>query len=312
LNPKFLLYGGLTILVPITIWGALRWGFPIALGIPLVAAMLWFGLTILLRLWGDVNAEQGNYTGALQRYSQAEALYCRQAQLYCNRGKIFYRTGELAKAATDFSRSLELNPRQGEAYLGRGAILMATGQNDAALSDYDRAIEAQPNLAEAHHSRGIIQLRLGNLRAAQDNFQRSIELKSDFFHPHYYLGLVQAALAELTTAQATIAQAIDLRPQYPPLYYVQGKLIVDQHSDLAGATPSFTVGQEWEKQTGVDRYANDEYGYFYRGWALHYAADHESAHQDWLTAQNLANHHHNQQLLPQIELLLKPHNPEAV
>jgi tetratricopeptide (TPR) repeat protein len=321
LRPKFLLYGGLTLLVLLTIWGVRYWGVQIALIIPIVSVMLWFGLIVLFCLLGDLDAARGNYAGALRCYSQAEGMYCRRAQLYCNRGKIFYRTGDSTKAANDFGRSLQLDPRQAEAYLGRGAILMATGQNTAALSDYDRAIDYQSDFAEAHHSRGIIQLRLGDLTAAQVNFQRAIELKPDFFHPHYYLGLVQIQLGNLAAAQKIIDQSITLRPQYPPLYYVQGKLAIlqqegqsaDTQAAIAAAQHSFTMGQDWETKEGVDRYKNDEYGHFYRGWAAHYQPNQDiDGSNDWLQAQNLATLHQNKLLLAQINILLEKYFPTTL
>lgn len=266
--------------------------------IALLLVLVWVAASLLMLVLGDLAAVDGKYPKAIRMYGWAENLRWRSARLYTNRGNLLYRLGDLEKAARDFSRSIQLRPYQLQAYWGRGAILMAQGQNNAALADYDAAIGHRDNSAEAHCSRGIVRQRGGDIAGAEQDFQQAIQLQPDFFYPHYYLaGLLSTS--DRPTALAHIERAIELRPQYPPLYYLQSKLRLENNEPQA-AKDSLQLAAEWEERSDVDRYLKDEYGYFYRALAMEHQQKPE-AKQDWQTACELADRYDNKSLLVQLQ-----------
>jgi tetratricopeptide (TPR) repeat protein len=258
--------------------------------------LAWLVASLLVMVLGDLAAVDGKYPRAVKMYGLAEKLRWRSARLYTNRGNLLYRLGDLDKAAQDFGRSIQLQAKQAQAYWGRGAILMSQGQNAAAVADYNLAIGHRQDSAEAHCSRGIVRQREADSAGAIADFQRAIELQPDFFYPHYYLGGLLAE-TDPPTALAHIQRAIELRPQYPPLYYLQAYLNAKLHPEQV--PDNLQLAADWEQDEEVDRYLKDEYGYFYRSWAMEY--QNAPAQKDWQTAYELAKRHHNKMLLATLD-----------
>jgi tetratricopeptide (TPR) repeat protein len=265
--------------------------------IALTIFLAWLAASLLMMVLGDLAAVDGQYPRAIRMYSWAENLRWRSSRLHTNRGNLLYRLGQLEKAAQDFGRSIQIRPQQAEAYWGRGAVWMAQGQNNAALADYDLAIGHQHNSAEAYCSRGIVRQRCGDVAGATADFQQAIQLQPDFFYPQYYLAGLLAA-TDRPTALAHIERAIELRPQYPPLYYLQSKLRLE-NNELQAAEDSLRLAAEWENHPEADRYHKDEYGYFYRAWAMEHQQK-PQAEQDWQTARELVDRYDNHLLLAQL------------
>jgi tetratricopeptide (TPR) repeat protein len=262
--------------------------------IAVLLILVWVAISLLLMVLGDLAAVDGQYPRAVCFYSWAEKFHWRSARLYTNRGNLRYRLGDLDKAAQDFGRSIQLQAKQAEAYWGRGGILMSQGQNAAALADYDLGLGHRQNSAEAYCSRGIVRQRRGDREGSIQDFERALELQPDFFYPHYYLGGLRAE-TDRPTALAHVERAIELRPQYPPLYYLQAYLHFADH-DAAAVKDSLQLAAGWENNGEGDRYLKDEYGYFYRAWAME-QQEQPAAQQDWQTARELAMRYDNQLLL---------------
>lgn len=268
--------------------------------------LVWVAASLLMMVLGDLAAVEGKYPRAVRMYSWAEKLCWRSARLYTNRGNLRYRLGDLDQAAQDFGRSIQLQPKQAEAYWGRGTILMSQGQNEAARADYDLGLSYRQNSAAAYCSRGMIHQRRGDRSGAMADFERAIELQPEFFYPHYYLGGLLAE-TDRPTALAHVQRAIELRPQYPPLYYLQAYLqfaihtvSAPQNGDAAAVKESLQLAQDWEGQAEGDRYLKDEYGYFYRAWAMEHL-EQPAAQQDREIAQELATRYDNQMLLASLQ-----------
>ncbi len=262
--------------------------------IAVLLILVWVAISLLLMVLGDLAAVDGKYPRAVCMYSWAEKIHWRSARLYTNRGNLCYRLGDLDQATKDFGRSIQLQAKQAEAYWGRGGILMSQGQNEAALADYELGLSHRQNSAEAYCSCGIVRQRRGDREGAIQDFERALELQPDFFYPHYYLGGLRAE-TDQPTALAHVQRAIELRPQYPPLYYLQAYLqFADQ--DAAVVKDSLQLAADWESAAEGDRYFKDEYGYFYRAWAMEQQEQPE-AQQDWQTTEELAKRYDNQMLL---------------
>jgi tetratricopeptide (TPR) repeat protein len=270
-----------------------------ALGFILFSILLgWVALSLLVLLLGDLAAVNGAYQRAIRFYNGADKLRWRSARLYHNRGNLLYRMGQLDQAAQDFDNSIRRYPRRLDAYLSRGAVQMAKGFNPEALADYDRAITQGLQSAEAYCSRGIVRQRCGDEASAIEDFQQAIQRKPELFYPHYYLAALLAAQGNATGALASVARAIQLRPQYPPLYYLQGKIQAENHQAQA-ATESFQAAQKWEERGEADRYLSDERGHFYRAWAMEHLG--KSCSNTWQLAKELATRHNNQPLLADLQ-----------
>lgn len=92
---------------------------------------------------GAINTIKGNYDKAIEYYGKA-ILACNSNKLYSyyyNRGTAYGQKGEILKAISDLSKSIELNPGFAEAYHNRALAYKNSGDQTKANIDYERAEE---------------------------------------------------------------------------------------------------------------------------------------------------------------------------
>lgn len=77
-------------------------------------------------------------------------------QIYSSRASSYYEKGELRKALSDLTASIQLNPKSAIAYLGRGHVYKDLGDNHKAINDYTMAIRLDPKNWLSYYSRAIV------------------------------------------------------------------------------------------------------------------------------------------------------------
>lgn len=75
---------------------------------------------------------------------------------YFEQGNYDYDIGNCAKAITDYTTSIKLNPNYAQAYNNRGYTYMRLREYSKALPDLDKAIALNPNYIQALMNRGDI------------------------------------------------------------------------------------------------------------------------------------------------------------
>ena len=99
-------------------------------------------------------------------------------KIWNNRGAMKYRRGDLAGAAADFSRAIELNPEYRDAYLNRAMAYYDTREYERSIADRRRGIELDPNNAtndQEFASLGETFQRLNRYRESIEEFDKSIQ-----------------------------------------------------------------------------------------------------------------------------------------
>ena len=133
------------------------------------------------------------YDEAIAELSAAAAADPQNAEAYYLRGSAYYGRYETAyntddpnadsedfyRAATDFTKAIELNHEYAEAYDFRGLTFHGLHQPDHALADYNEAIRLNLNLAQAYYGRGLVYEEQGEKDKAIADYQHFLELNDE-------------------------------------------------------------------------------------------------------------------------------------
>jgi tetratricopeptide (TPR) repeat protein len=87
------------------------------------------------------------------------------AWMYFNRGLAFKILGELAEAASDYTKAIELDPSFGAAYTNRGNVRVLRNDLHGALADFRKALTLDPNDDVARQNLKAIQAALRKVNA---------------------------------------------------------------------------------------------------------------------------------------------------
>ena len=119
---------------------------------------------------------QGDYNGAIAKYTEALQLNSNLADAYNNRGAAYDDMGNHNAAINDFNKAIELNPNFADAYHNRAIAYVLSGKFDLALKDASKAIELNPNDGIAYQLRGMIYRDMGDNARAQADFDKAKQL----------------------------------------------------------------------------------------------------------------------------------------
>jgi tetratricopeptide (TPR) repeat protein len=123
--------------------------------------------------------------------------------------------GEIAKAITLYSRSLEICPTP-EAYTFRGWARSFENDYDAAIEDCHRAIDLDPEYGSPYNDIGAYYLEQGELDEAIPWLHMALKAQryESYCFPHFNLGRVFEAKGLLEKALDHYGKALGENPRY--------------------------------------------------------------------------------------------------
>ncbi|MDJ0797266.1 MAG: tetratricopeptide repeat protein [Calothrix sp. MO_167.B12] len=170
---------------------------------------------------------QGNYEGAIAKFTQSIQLHSHFAQAYSNRCLSYLQLQDYQNAVSDCTQAIEISPKNTEAYLNRGLAYYRQGNYQAAIADNDRVITIQPQDFRAYYNRGVANAYLGNHHQAIKDY--NLALSRDRQIPNHLIaeiyndrGLVYLELTDLKTAIGDFNQAINLDGNNYRIYFNRG------------------------------------------------------------------------------------------
>ncbi|HKS31865.1 MAG TPA: tetratricopeptide repeat protein, partial [Chthoniobacterales bacterium] len=102
---------------------------------------------------------------------------------------VFFRYLELEKSASEFERSIQLNPNYPTTHQWYGRLtLLALGQFDHALAEAKRAVELDPVSPIGHTDVGTVYLIERRYDEAIAILRKTLEMEPDFYWAHRQLG----------------------------------------------------------------------------------------------------------------------------
>lgn len=103
---------------------------------------------------------------------------------YVNRGILRMLRSDYARAHSDFTAAIAMNPNRSEPYLNMAILEFRQGKSAAALPLFSKAIELGTEVPEiAYYGRGLAHEDVGNVKAAYADLQRAVSLKPKWDAP---------------------------------------------------------------------------------------------------------------------------------
>jgi tetratricopeptide (TPR) repeat protein len=192
----------------------------------------------------------GQWSQAVETYSQIIKLAPMFAPAYVERGLLIHEMGDPEKAFHDFENAIKLDGQYGPAYYGRGWVKHTRGDFDGEMQDakkgllldrqsagmyyrrigaayqgldqYQEAIEAYNNAIEFYegkdegtiYNRGLCYMEINDYASAQTDFNRCLELDPDWAWAFAARAKTWLAMDNCEKAIADCSQAITFQPDY--------------------------------------------------------------------------------------------------
>src|SRR5258708_3985369 len=239
----------------------------------------------------QLNLRTGHTEAALHAAQHVRDLAPTESSSFLFLGHVYVARGDLAFAAQEYEKALELDPQNLKALENLGNYYSAIN-NKKALEYYKRYPEIEPHDAEIYFQMGFLHQKNGDTPGAIAAFQKSIDFDLQQVASHL-------ALAELYEMKKSTAAAIDqyqqcvkLDPRNPAFYARLGHIYYDTKQWDDAAT-QFQKAHALEPQDATNHY---------------YLARIAEEHGHWPEASQLAEEayrlSHDAQFLPLISYYL--------
>ncbi|MBF0503896.1 MAG: tetratricopeptide repeat protein [Candidatus Omnitrophica bacterium] len=158
-------------------------------------------------------------------------VYAQTAEDYLDRGNAYYKQSYYAKAVSDYTKAIDIDPNITKAYNNRGVIYAELGYLTESIADFTMAIANNPNDAEAYNNRGHSYAKQGNLSDSIADFTHAIQI-----NPNYTKAYINRALSwyntkEYTKAWLDVYKAEELGGTINPNFLEDLKKASDQASN---------------------------------------------------------------------------------
>ncbi len=134
-----------------------------------LAGLINFGTILLYR---NKCEEALEYLERARRLAPDLAIACFMS------GTARYRLNQLAAAAEDFIRTLDLDPANADAFFYLANIEGLNGEHELALKHFAAALKLNPKLADAHYNMAHIYIEMGQLANAARSYDRAVHAGS--------------------------------------------------------------------------------------------------------------------------------------
>jgi serine/threonine protein kinase/tetratricopeptide (TPR) repeat protein len=167
----------------------------------LAEAQRWKFITTDDRLWLD---------RAQQSEREAERRNADLTPVHLIAGLLLYDTGFYELAATEYRRSVELEPGNTDAYRRLGQVYERNNQLDEALAAYRKAVEIGPDYHRNYESLGSFYYKRANYSEAVKQFRKEVECVPNEPNAHFALGTAYWDLGDYKAAESELGLAIRL------------------------------------------------------------------------------------------------------
>ena len=186
-----------------------------------------------------------DYAKAISDFSLAIRLDPNYAPAYNKRGIAYEKQRNFDKAISDYNEAIRLDPNLALAYVGRGNAYYGQGNLDKAMSDYDEAIRLDPNFALAYNNRGIADKKQRNFDKAISDYNEAIRLDPNLALAYYNRGNAYYDHGNLDKAIGDYDSAIRLDPNDTFAYYSRGNAYYN-HGNLDKAISDYTSAIQFD------------------------------------------------------------------
>jgi tetratricopeptide (TPR) repeat protein len=127
---------------------------------------------------------------------------------HCDLGRCYLRAGDLARAAEEFQRALEIRPQDFWPNFYQGLCAYHLGRIEDAIDAFRVCISLAPGTAECYYNRALAHEAAGHKTAALRDYSRALKLDHSLSDAALNRALLLAAMGRQGEANAEL----DLRP----------------------------------------------------------------------------------------------------
>ncbi|KIJ19674.1 hypothetical protein PAXINDRAFT_69403 [Paxillus involutus ATCC 200175] len=190
-------------------------------------------LTQSLVKLASVHMEEGDNDQALKSFEDAIQINEDDPDVYYHRGQVYFITNNFSSAATNYTKSSELDSTFVFSHIQLAVAQYKMGNIANSMATFRRTMTAFPSRGEVCNYYGELLLDQQRFQDAVEKFDRAIELERANF-PQNPLPLVNKALAlfqwrqDLSGAEALCREALVLDPSCEPAVATLAQLALQQ------------------------------------------------------------------------------------
>jgi tetratricopeptide (TPR) repeat protein len=160
---------------------------------------------------GEAAARGERWTDAASEFRKSLDLNPDFEEAMTGLARALYFSGNFADARTWAQNALKRNPQNYRAWYELGIIESKTDKASA-VSDYEAALVIQGNFAPLHRELGMLQFHDHNYRDAATHLSKAIELGLSSAELYNFLGICNSQTGKLRISVANYKQALTLDP----------------------------------------------------------------------------------------------------
>ena len=138
-------------------------------------------------------------------------------------GDALYQGGDVAAAAKEFKRGLEIDPGDENLHNSLGVCYGVQGDQHKALEAFEKAINLNPDNVMALHNAGYSKSILNNTEGALAYFMKAHELDGDLFEVSFHTGKLLVEAGRPEEGQPFLEKALQLNPDSGVGYFFMGE-----------------------------------------------------------------------------------------
>lgn len=177
---------------------------------------------------GDYQSAQTRFQQALS-YRESTVHFIRESVVRLYLGNCYLIGHNLAAAARQYMRAINLDSHLTYAYGNLGEILEVEGNQEAAAQEYDKAVRSSPNDPITYYMRASYRYRIRRLHAALADMNRVVQLAPQ--HPEGFVnrGIAEDELGHRNLAEKDYLHALKLDSRFANAYENLGSLNLQEH-----------------------------------------------------------------------------------
>lgn len=200
---------------------------------------------------GFAYGAKGDHARAITDFSEVIGIDPKLAFAYFGRGAAYAYLDEHSRAIADYDETIRLDPNNPYVYAFRGDVYLALDQYDRAIVDYNRAIRLDDSNADAYGGRASAYTNKGEYDRSILDYSKAIRLDPGSASSHTFRGVAYFLTARYRPAIVDFEKAGELDPAYP--YNLLWQVMALRSAGMAheGAAQdyqnSFSVSGEWPR-----------------------------------------------------------------
>ena len=200
----------------------------------------------------QLNLRTGHTEAALHAAQRVRDLAPAESSSFLFLGHVYVARGDLALAAQEYEKALELDPENLKA-LENLANYYSTLNPKKALDYYKRYLTLEPDDAEIYFQMGFLHQKEGDISATIADFEKSIELDPHQVASHLALAELYEIKKSTAEAIAQYEECVQLDPRNASFYARLGHIHFD-NKEWDEAASAFQNARVLEPQDATNHY----------------------------------------------------------